>query len=264
MDKNNQYYTLITGASSGIGKAMAEEFALRKRNLLLIALPETGLESQCKNLISKYNIHSRFLEIDMRENDAPELIQSFVQAENLKINILVNNIGVGHEGNVGDLAVEKIDDMIMLNIRAATHLTNIFINALKSCPESYILNMGSFGGFIPAPHKSIYMASKAYIYYFSCGLGFELENSSVKVSVAMPGPVKSNQKMIERIQNNGAISKSMALTPNEVAKYIIPRLLLGEKIIIPGRMTRLTYLLGLILPYGIVLHFMKKVFLDKN
>ncbi|MBK5194220.1 MAG: SDR family NAD(P)-dependent oxidoreductase, partial [Flavobacteriaceae bacterium] len=179
MELNGQYYTLITGASSGIGKAMAEEFARLQKNLLLISLPHTGLESQCEDLSLRYNIKSRFLEIDLRDHSAPEKILSFTKDQNLQINMLINNIGVGHSGFVGDFSRGEIDEMIMLNIYSITHLTNLFLKELKSYPESYILNMGSFGGFLPAPHKSIYMASKAYIYYFSRGLISELENTNV-------------------------------------------------------------------------------------
>lgn len=264
MKKEDNYYSLITGASSGIGKALAEELARRERNLLLIALPDSGLESQCLDLGRKYNIACRFFEIDLREVYASEKIWSFAKHENLRINILINNIGVGHAGRIGDYTAEELDEMIMLNIRSATHLINLFLHELKSHPESYILNMGSFGAYVPTPFKSVYMASKAYIYYFSCGLSSELENTSVKVSVAMPGSVPSNKKMIERIKQDGTISRLMILNPDEVAKYIIPRLFLGEKVIIPGKVTRALYLLGLILPYGIVLHFMKNVFLNKK
>lgn len=264
MDNEEQYYSLITGASSGIGKAVAEELARRHRNLLLIALPDTGLDGLCKNLSLKFNIISRYFEIDLREHDASVRILSFVQLENLRINMLVNNIGIGHAGKIGDFTVEELNEMIMLNIYTTTQLTNLFLHELMSYPESYILNMGSFGAYVPTPFKSVYMASKAYIYYFSCGLSSELENSSVKVSVAMPGSVPSNKKMIERIRGDGIISRCMVLSPDEVAKYVVPRLFLGEKVIIPGWVTRTVYLLGLILPYGIVLHFMKNIFQGKK
>jgi short-subunit dehydrogenase len=264
MKKNDEYYTLITGASSGIGNAMSEEFARRQRNLLLIALPDTGLKQQCENLSLKYNILSHFLEIDFRNQDAPEMVLSFIHDKNLRINMLVNNIGVGYSGVIGDTPAEEINEMIMLNIYTTTHLTNLLLNELKSCPESYILNMGSFGAFVPAPYKSIYMASKAYIYYFSSGLRSELENSAVKVSVAMPGSVPSNKKMKERIREAGILSRYMVLSPCEVAKYIIARLFSGEKVIIPGKVTQAVYLLGLILPYGAVLYFMKKIFTAKK
>ncbi len=260
MNKDEEYYTLITGASSGIGKAMADEFASQHHNLLLISLPDTGLDRQCENISSKYNVVSRFLEIDLLDLQAPETILNFVHQENLRINTLINNIGVGHIGFMGNFPGKEIDEMIMLNIHFTTHLTNLFINDLRSCPESRILNMGSLGGYAPAPSKSIYMASKAYIYYFSRGLSFELENSSINVSVAMPGPVKSNKKMINRILNDGYISRYIALNPEEVAKYIIPRFLRGKKIIIPGLMARTVFALGFILPYGITLYSLKKTF----
>lgn len=264
MNQNDIYYTLITGASSGIGGALAEEFARRHRNLLLISLPDTGLEKFCEKLTSKYNVLCRFFEIDMLDSKAPDKIRGFVQDKNLRINILINNVGAGHAGNMGDYSTEEIDEMILLNIRSTTHLTNLFIEELKSHPESFILNMGSFGAFVPTPHKSIYMASKAYIYYFSCGLSAELKNSSVKVCIAMPGSVRSNKKMIDRIKSDGAMSNFMALTPGEVAKYVVPRLFSGEKVIIPGMVTKAVYFLGLALPYALILYFMKNMFSGKK
>jgi len=152
----------------------------------------------------------------------------------------------------------------MLNIYAATNLTNLFLHDLKQCPESYILNIGSLGGFTPAPFKSIYSATKAYILFFSYGLSAELERSSVRVCAAMPGAVPSNRKMIERISGSGKIGRLMALSPDEVAKYIIPRLFHGQKVIIPGMITRAVYLLGFVLPHGFVLYLMKSLFIAKK
>ena len=264
MDKNDNYYTMITGASSGIGKAMAEELARRHRNLFLISLPDTGLKTICEDLSSKYNISSRFFEIDLTDSNAPWKIKDFINDKEFHINILINNIGTGHEGNIGDYSKEEINEMIMLNIFSVTHLTNLLLKELKSFPESYILNMGSFGAFVPTPHKSIYMASKAYIYYLSCGLSAELENSSVKVCVAMPGPVASNKNLIDRIKTHGTVTRSMALKPDEVARYIVPRLFSGERVIIPGIVTKALYLFALTLPYGFVLYLMKRIFSGKK
>jgi uncharacterized protein len=264
MENADNYYSLVTGASSGIGRALSEELARRGRNLLLIALPDSAVEIQSKSLSLKYNIICRYFEIDFREWDSPAKIFSFSKAENLRINLLVNNVGVGHIGNMGDFLVDEIREMIMLNIYTTTTLTNLFLHQLKECPESYILNIGSLGGFSPAPYKSIYIATKAYILFFSYGLSAELENSSVKVCAAVPGAVPSNQKMIDRIKGSGRIGRLMALSPDKVAKYIIPRLFLGQKVIIPGVITRALYWLGFVLPHGIVLHIMKGLFLNKK
>ena len=124
--------------------------------------------------------------------------------------------------------------------------------------------MGSFAGFVPAPVKSIYMASKAYIYYFTCGLSYELENTSVKVCVAMPGPVTSNKKMTDRIHQDGTVSNILKLSPEEVAKHIVTRLLSGERLIIPGFLTKTMYIIGLILPYAAVIRISKNLFTNRK
>jgi uncharacterized protein len=264
MNSNPDYYSLITGASSGLGKAFAEDLARRKRNLLLVALPGTGLGELCEDLSLKYGIQCSYLEIDLlRENAFDNVYQNAIQA-GLQVDTLINNVGVGYCGEVGTYSEAKIREIIMLNIQATTSLTNLFIGRFKSLPQAYILNVSSFGAYLPLPYKSIYLASKAYIYFFSRSLQYELRDTSVKVSVLMPGPMPTNNKVKERIKNNGVSSRLLLLTPGKVASYALDRLFSGKKVTVPGKWTQGVLRFGNIIPNGILLFLLRNLFKEQT
>jgi len=175
LDSNK--FTLITGAGSGIGLAMAAECAKRNHKLFMISLPDKTLVRAARYFEKKYGIKTHILEIDLTELDGPQRVKSFADSRNLKINFLINNAGIGIDGFVGTYSQKNIDDMIFLNIRALTSITNLFLPVLKSQDSSYILNVSSFASYIPIAYKSIYVASKSYVFFFTESLKTELEGT---------------------------------------------------------------------------------------
>ncbi|HUW93816.1 MAG TPA: SDR family NAD(P)-dependent oxidoreductase [Bacteroidales bacterium] len=260
MTEEKKSYALITGASAGLGKAIATELAGRGHNLVLVALPDTGLEGFCGKLSENHGIAAHCLEADMTLPETPFLIKNFTSSEGIAIAILINNVGVGYGGAIGTYSGPHISDTIFLNLRCTTLLTNLFIEDLKSHPEAYILNMGSFSGFGPLPFKSIYAASKAYIYNFSLSVGEELKDTGVKVSVAMPGPVKTNAKVLERINSTGPLASKTAMEVDEAAKEIISQMFRGKRVIVPGRAYKFFHAVAMVIPYGLVLLMTRNTF----
>lgn len=259
---NHQYYSLITGASGGLGKALAVELARRKRNLFLVALPGTGLEYLCADLISLYGIKCFFFETNLLQDGSSDRIHHFARENEITVDFLINNVGVGQDGEIGSYSAEKIREIIMLNIMSATTLTNLFIDQLKSLPISYLLNVSSFTAYIPMPYKSIYQASKAYVYYFSQSLCIELQNTSVRVSVIMPGPMPTNKRVKDNIDKDGLSARMLTMTPEQVAKESLDRFFEGEKVIIPGKATKVLFGICNFLPY-IVLRIMFRNFFKR-
>jgi len=257
---SNNYYTLITGASSGLGKALAIEMAMRGYNLVLAALPETGLESFCKNLREEYDVSVFCFENDMTQKDAPLKLRQYTQDEGLKINILINNLGVGFGGDIGNYSQEQIESMIFMNIWLTTLLTNLYITDLQSYPNAKLLNIGSYGGLIPLPHKSIYSASKSYIFHFSQAIKEELRGSGIHVSVAMPGPMLTNNLVIERINKAGAKAKYTSIEPEKAARLIIKGFLNGRTLIIPGRLYHGFYKISGLMPYSLLKILVRNTF----
>lgn len=260
-NKTEHYFTLITGASSGIGKALAIECAKRGMNLLLVSLPESGLPVLSDELSKTHKIIVEYLEINLTSENAHREVHNYIQNQNLKINILVNNVGVGHNGYLENISEEKITDMLLLNMRITTLLIQVLIPELKKTDDAYILNIGSLAAFSPLPGKSVYAASKAYVLYLTRAIHRELKSSGISVSAIFPAGVPTNSAVQDRIKNSGLFSKQMILSPEEVARYAISGLLKKREIIIPGRKTKIFFFLGNILPFGLIMKIMAREFI---
>lgn len=260
MEKANDSFAVVTGASTGIGKAIAEELASIRHNLVLNSLPGQGLEDLCRKLTSDYGVIAYCAEWDLTSDEGPESLYDFVRQKNLKVDILVNNAGIGYEGPVEGYTKKQIDNMLMLNVRAVTLLTMLFIPELKTHKRSYILNLSSFGCYLPTAYKSIYLATKSYIFYFTRAIESELKGSTVRTCVAVPSAVMTNVNTRDRINRNGWISKKSALEPDEVASIVIRGMFKGKKVILPGKLSCLFFGLGMIIPEGIMMWMTRRIF----
>lgn len=253
-------YAIVTGASAGLGKALAEELARRGHNLLLVSLPGTGLPGQSDYLHAQYEVTARFIETDLMSAEAPGEIRRFVTDHNLAVDVLINNVGIGHGGAIGEYNEAAIGESILLNARCTTLMTNSFIEDLKQREKAYILNMGSFGGFLPMPYKSIYSATKAYIYHFSLAIREELHRYGISVSVAMPGPVLTNARVRERISRTGLLSRLNVIEADKAAAYIIRMMYRGRGVILPRWTVRASYIIGSLLPYRLLISMLGRLF----
>ncbi len=254
------YYAIVTGASAGLGKAFAGELALRGHNLLLVSLPGTGLSELSDDLSSRNKISVHFIETDLTRREAPAEIAGYAREQGLEVNILINNAGIGHGGEIGEYSDSAIEESVFLNMRCATMMINLFIDELKRRERAYILNLGSFGGFMPMPYKSIYSATKSYVYHFSLAIREELRGTGVNVSVAMPGPVLTNHKVMERINRQGFLARSNVIEAEKAAVYMLDRMFSGRGLIIPRRTMRVAYSAGCLLPFRVLMLITRRLF----
>ena len=260
MERGNNTFAVVTGASLGIGRSIAKELAERGHNLILSSLPGQSLSVLCQEIESANNIRAFSFECDLTSENGPESLCEFVQNKKLKVNILVNNAGIGYEGPVEDYTRNQIDHMILLNVRAMTQLTVFFTAELKTHDRSYILNISSFGAYTPTAYKSIYLATKSYIFYFTRALESEFTGTSVKTCVAVPSAVRTNKNTMGRIERNGWFSQKSALNPEEVAAEIISGMFNGKNVIVPGKLSKLFFNVALFVPEGIILRLTRKIF----
>lgn len=265
-DKTNskEGYTLITGASKGIGKAFAVECAKQKRNLVLVSLPGTGLEETSRELEEKFGVRVLPIVMDLTLADAPQRIYQYTKENNIRINFLINNAGVGYDGKFENHTIDQIDTMILLNIRALTAITQIYIPDLKSFDRSHVLNVSSFGSYLPTPFKSVYLASKSYVYYFSEALRSELQGTPVKVHTVLPGPVMTNGHTRKRIEKAGYFARIITMDASELATFTLKKISRGRSIIIPGRVTRSMFLVINLFPMILVRFFLRNYFRGKS
>jgi uncharacterized protein len=251
-------FTLITGASTGLGKELAIACARRGMNLLLVALPDGNLELLCRDLEREFGIRARSFETDLTERSAIQGLAEQVLGD-YRVNFLINNAGIGGSHAFETSAVDDIDNIILLNIRALSLLTRLMIPELKSHSQSYILNVSSMAAFSPIPFKTVYPASKAFVSNFSRSLSQELKGSSVRVSVVYPGPIATNPDVVRRIMKQGAAGQVGLLPASCIAAICLKSVRHHKEVIVPGIMNKLMLLVIRVVPAWIRLRFLSRV-----
>jgi short-subunit dehydrogenase len=257
-------YTLITGASAGIGRAMAWECARHKMNLILVALPGTGLMELTREISLSDGVRAEFFEIDLTRQEAPYQVYKWCHDKEYRVSMLINNAGIGYAGRIEKYTVAEMEEMIHLNIRALVIMTRLFIHELKQHPRSYILNMASLGCYRPLPYRSVYAASKAFVYNFTRAIRVEMKHANVSVSVCAPGGVVTNPKVIERIEAGGFMARISKLYPQVVASYTIKKLLKGRAVIVPGFMNRFLLFFKPLVPLNLQLKMLEPIFRNEG
>lgn len=254
------YFTLITGASSGIGKALAIECAKRGMNLLLISLPCKELDSLVEYIRDKFNVSCNGFGIDLSQHCSSTAVYNWVKENKYPVNVLINNVGVGSKGAFEKLPLDFYVTQIHLNITTTSSLTRLFIDDLKQNAPAHILNTGSMGGFFAMPHKSVYAASKAYIYTFSRSLALELKDYNISVSVLCPGGTDSNPNTTAINADLKGLAKKSILKPEEVASVAIDQMLKKRERIIPGTINKLGYSISRLVPEFVKSYFIRRAF----
>ncbi|WBH74308.1 hypothetical protein PALA13_00688 [Pseudomonas aeruginosa] len=179
-------YALITGASSGIGLALAEALARRGRALILVARQRDALESIAYELAQRFGVEVLFRTCDLSEPlQLSGLLHELEQGER-QIDLLVNNAGIGTSGPFIDQEWAREQELIELNILALARLCHSLGARMAAQGGGQILNIASVAAFQPGAWMSNYYASKAYVLHFSEGLREELKERGVKVSVLCP------------------------------------------------------------------------------
>lgn len=241
-------FTLITGAGSGIGKALALESAARNMNVLVVALPGLDLESTVAEIKKNYPVECYSLGIDLSRPESFCAVYKWVKDNGFNVNILMNNVGVGSKGDFEHTESMFYERQLQLNIHAATMLTRLFIEELKRHKPAHIMNTGSMGAFYLIPGKAVYTASKAYIYIFSKTLRLELKKYNINVSVLCPGGTDSNANTIAINKELKGVARRSILIPREVASEAIEQMLKGKARIIPGFINKFSYHLSRLIP----------------
>lgn len=241
-------YALVTGASSGIGKAIAIELAERKMDLLIVSLPSQGLREVALYLTDKFGISCEFLEVDLSEKEGPAEVFRWTENNGYKVRYLVNNAGMAGTMIFEQSSDKYIDDRILVNIRALVLLCRYYIPGMREIPGSAILNVGSLSAFYSIPFKSLYAASKAFVVNFSRAIRTELKDTGIGVSVICPNGVRTNAGTHARINSHGFMGRITTFSAEEVAKAGIDGMLRGKFMIIPGFVNRFLLLISKLIP----------------
>ncbi|MGQ1786864.1 MULTISPECIES: SDR family NAD(P)-dependent oxidoreductase [unclassified Saccharicrinis] len=242
-------YAMVTGAGKGLGKSIARELAMNGYNLLLLAQKGEGLPLFCKELHQIFNVRAECLEIDFLWPDALSQIKAMLGKYEIKV--LVNNAGVGGSMFFEQSNLAYIDTIVQVNVRMVAMITHLLIPKLKEHTESFILNVASMASCCPIAYKTVYPASKAFVYSFSKSLAHELRPHGVRVSVLLPGPIKTNSEVAQRIEKQGWWVKAGLQTPQQLAAIAIHKMLHHKKVIIPGWINKINWVLLKLVPQSL-------------
>lgn len=190
---NGKNYTIITGASSGIGYETAKAFAKRGKNLVIVARSKENLEKLKKEILNE----NPLLDVIIKSVDLSlisNVHQLYEELRPYNIETLVNNAGFGNYSSVADQNLEKIETMLRLNIEALVVLSSLFVHDYKDVQGSQLINISSNGGYIIVPNAVTYCASKFFVSTFTEGLARELKNCNAKLQakVLAPAATKTN------------------------------------------------------------------------
>ena len=230
LDKKNRKVALITGASGGIGREIAEILLVKGYDLLLVARSLGKLEEvreKFKSIASDQTV--TILQADLSHSESPKMIFDFASARNISVDILVNNAGVGISGAIDEYSEEALLKMILLNIFSLTALCKYFTPQMKERRSGNILNIASLGGYQPVPYLAAYAASKSYVLNFSDAIAMELEDYGISVSCYSPG--LTDTQFFDRAdinENNNFYAKKMRVSPKVVAQDAVEKMLRGK------------------------------------
>ncbi|HSP48030.1 MAG TPA: SDR family oxidoreductase [Clostridiaceae bacterium] len=244
-------YTLITGATSGIGYELMKLFARDRNNLVLVARNEDYLKRIKEFYGNKYGIDIVTIARDLAETEAPRDIFDELQERGIEIENLVNNAGVGTYGKFHDTDIEDSLNLIDLNIRSLTYLTRLFLPGMIQKRRGRILNLGSAASFAPGPYMATYYASKAYVMYFSEALHWELKKKGITVTSMNPHSTDTD------FPNKAEAPESSITRHNQMhAKYVAERgyeaLMQGRRLVVIGGMSKVLAFTPRIMPRAAV------------
>jgi short-subunit dehydrogenase len=251
MTKSLRPVTVITGASSGIGVALARVFARNGHALALVARRGDRLHALADQLVASGSPKPIVIVADLALAGSVQTIRDLLAAAGSEPQYVVNNAGFGLVGVAAALDRDEQLAMIDLNVRALTELSLAFVDSLQRY-RGGILNVGSVAGFLPGPGSAVYYATKAYVLSFTEALHSELKPRGIKVTVLCPGPVPT--EFAARAGVTEALAPGMLTqTAETVAEAGFNGLMRNKRMVVPGLGNKLVTLAVRVLPRRLLL-----------
>lgn len=248
-------WALVTGASSGIGVALARELAGRGANLVLTARRRERLESLARELRAQ-GAETRVLPADLLDPEAPRRLAQELERQGVAIEILVCNAGLGQYGAFTASPEEQELAQVRVNCEATVRLARLFVPSMAERGRGWVLVLASTASFQPVPYLTTYAASKAFDRFFAEGLRAEVARFGVKVTALCPGPTESEFWAVSRASAFKGRSVQSAET---VARKAIEGLASGRRLVVPSLDGKLIACLGRFLPAALVARTIERI-----
>jgi hypothetical protein len=221
-------------------------------DLILVALPDSGLPELAQGIALLYGVRADYLEMDLTAPGNPETLVQWISRQGLSVSVLINNAGVGYNSRFEDSTLGENESCILLNNLALVKITRLLLPDLKRHPEAFVLNVASLAAFFPMPFMPVYGPSKTFILNFSLALREEMSDTPVSVSVLCPNGIRTNGECRQKIEAHGLIGKMVSLDPDQVAECAMKGLFAERAVIVPGFINQVIALVGKYTPRSIV------------
>ena len=235
MTAANAKTALITGASSGIGKALADQFAKDGYHLVLAARGVARMQTLADQLQQQHKVQVTVIGADLETNDGAGKLHADIKSHGITIHALANNAGYGTFGEFKDSALAPELAMMQLNMNTVVVLTKLFLPDLIAT-RGKVLNTASTAAFQPGPYMAVYYATKAFVLSFSEAIAAELEGTDVTVAALCPGPTASGFQDKADMHASALVKGKKLPSSEEVAAAGYRAMQRGQRVFIPGAM----------------------------
>ena len=251
---------LVTGASSGIGAAIAAELASRGHAVTLVARREERLKTLADELSSEHEVATEVIAADLGEAEERDRLESDLRDRGRAIEVLVNNAGFGHQADFVTSPRERMVEMVRLNCEAVVDLTSRFLSPMVERGRGSVINTASIGAFQPLPGSAIYGATKAFVLSFSEAIRTELRGSGVSVTAVCPGPVRTEFMGAAGIPGVEDRTPGIVwMSPEDIAKHAVDGAARDKRVVVPGMVARAGALAGHYSPRAVALPIIGRI-----
>ena len=242
-------WAIITGASSGIGRALSFQLAAGGFDLVLIARNREALAEVAAECSRRSGIETEVIAADLSDVEAVESITSTIAARPRLYEVLVNNAGFGIHGDFASADIEQNIQLVNVQLTAMLKLTRAVLPSMIERHSGHILNIGSVYSFSPVPFQSVYAACKAFLLSFSSALENELKGTGVSITVFCPGTTQTEFRSRAGI---GQKRTDTGMTAEGAARIAFIEMMRGKHVVVPGLVNRLFVFLAQFLPDKVV------------
>jgi short-subunit dehydrogenase len=251
---------LVTGASAGIGEAIARELASRGHGVALVARREERLQTLAGELRERRGVRAEAIAADLADPAARRRLADQIAGLGLEVEILVNNAGFGYSGNLVDSDPERLVAMLRVNCEALLDLQTRYLPGMVERGEGAVINIASTSAFQPIPGTATYAATKAFVLSLSEAVREELKGTGVTLTAVCPGPVKTEFTRMAGIEHTEDQLPDIFWTSSEaVAKAAVDGAESGKRVVVPGLLNRAGAVTGQHTPRMLALPIAKRI-----
>ena len=230
--------TLITGASSGLGKEFAKLYAKHNNNLILVARNIEKLNQVKDEIVNLYGVECDVICADLSKKEDWEKVFNYTEEKSYFINNLINNAGFGDRTDFLEMDIDFQIQMTEVNCNSVLYFMRKYLPKMVDNNEGHIINVASIASFMAGPYMATYHATKGYLLLLGEAISYELRKTKVKLLTLCPGPF--NSEFVGKAGNDYTFKKIKPIEASEVAKYGYKKSLQGKRVAIVGFKNKLT------------------------